>query len=107
MPLLEIKFIDMQRQKNCAIGQMMISATVDNIEQKKQEKTLGRKQVEARRSGELQNKVERENVELAGRLEDWEQGTSQDEIEEQCPEVEKIFFCFLNGLFYLSFQPLG
>ena len=56
LPLLELKFIDLQRKKTGEIGQMMISSTIDTVEQKKQLKTISRKELEARRASEKQEK---------------------------------------------------
>ena len=83
LPLLERKFIDLQRKKTGEIGQMMISSTIDTVEQKKQFKTLSRKEFEARRASKKQEKEQRGTLELEDRMQAWEaEEIQQEEIVE-------------------------
>ena len=88
LPVLELKFIDIQRKKTGEISQMMISSTMDCIEQKKQEKTLARKELNTRRASDKTDKQQRDTLELEERLEAWTLESKQDEIMDHCPVAD-------------------
>ena len=67
LPLLELKFLDTQRQKIGEQGSMMISGTKDMVEQVKQVKKLSRKQQDKRSAYEKTAKEQREAQELEAR----------------------------------------
>lgn len=90
LPLLELRFIDLQRKKTGEIGQMMISSTIDCVEQKKQLKTLSRKEHETRTASDKQAKEHRDTLELEDRMEAWvAEESHQEEIVELCT-VENV-----------------
>ena len=60
LPLLELKFLDTQRQKIGEQGSMMISGTKDMVEQVKQVKKLSRKEQDKRSADEKTAKEQRE-----------------------------------------------
>ena len=64
LPVLELKFIDIQRKKTGEISQIMISSIMDCNEQKKQQKTSARKELNTRRASEKTTKQQRDTLEL-------------------------------------------
>ena len=87
LPLLELKFLDTQRQKIGEQGSMMISGTKDMVEQVKQVKKLSRKEQVQSRVDEKTAKEQRESQELDERSAR-EEELCQPDIEENIRVVE-------------------
>jgi hypothetical protein len=82
IPLLEIRFMFDQREKTGDKGAMMISTSVDMIEQKKKEKKEARAELELKRKENRKENEDRENQELEKRKETEKQELQELELQE-------------------------
>ena len=95
LPLLELKFLQAQRQKTCEKGAVMISDTMDRKEQEKKEKRQGRTNLEQESRVRTEEKKKTERLEHEERIVmEKEMSIQLDRLEEQDannnPEVELV-----------------